>query len=73
MAETTLYKAVFLNKLTDSAQEAAETQTWLEFSFHCKYINEETFNRLKILNFYLPGEKKIAGVTFNPGIYLKFD
>ena len=40
------YKAVFLNKLTDSGQEAAETQTWLEFSFHCKYIDEETFHRL---------------------------
>ena len=40
------YKAVFLNKLTDSAQEAAETQTWLEFSLHCNYINEETFNRV---------------------------
>jgi four helix bundle protein len=40
------YKAVFLNKLTDSGQEAAETQTWLEFSFHCKYINRETFQRL---------------------------
>ncbi len=26
------YKAVFLNKLTDSGQEAAETQTWLELS-----------------------------------------
>ena len=40
------YMAVFLNKLTDSGQEAAETQTWLEFSFHCKYIDEETFHRL---------------------------
>ena len=40
------YKAVFMNKLTDSGQEAAETQTWLEFSFHCKYIDEETFHRL---------------------------
>ena len=40
------YKAVFLNKLTDSGKEAAETQTWLEFSFHCKYIDEETFQRL---------------------------
>jgi four helix bundle protein len=40
------YKAVFLNKLTDSGQEAAETQTWLEFSLHCKYIDEETFRRL---------------------------
>jgi four helix bundle protein len=40
------YKAVFLNKLTDSGQEAGETQTWLEFSFHCKYIDEKTFHRL---------------------------
>ena len=40
------YKAVFLNKLTDSGQEASETQTWLEFAFHCKYIDEETFCRL---------------------------
>src|SRR3989339_1917287 len=32
------YKAVFVNKLTDAEQEAAETQTWLEFAFHCKYI-----------------------------------
>ena len=40
------YKAVFLNKLTDSGQEAGETQTWLEFSFHCKYIDEETFHRI---------------------------
>ena len=40
------YKAVFLNKLTDSSQEAAETQTWLEFALHCKYIDEDTFRRL---------------------------
>jgi len=40
------YKAVFLNKLTDAGQEAAETQTWLEFSLHCKYIDQNTFNRL---------------------------
>ena len=40
------YKAVFLNKLTDSGQEAAETQTWLEFSLHCNYIDENTFQRL---------------------------
>ncbi len=40
------YKAVFINKLTDSGQEAAETQTWLEFSLHCNYIDKETFHRL---------------------------
>ncbi|MSR78386.1 MAG: four helix bundle protein [Candidatus Omnitrophica bacterium] len=40
------YKAVFINKLSDAAQEAAETQTWLEFSLACHYIDQETFNRL---------------------------
>ena len=40
------YKAVFINKLTDSGQEAAETQIWLEFALHCKYISDETFERL---------------------------
>jgi len=32
------YKAVFVNKLTDAEQEAAETQTWLEFALKCKYM-----------------------------------
>jgi len=40
------YKAVFVNKLTDCGQEAAETQTWLEFALSCKYITEEIFNAL---------------------------
>jgi len=40
------YKAVFLNKLSDSAQEASETQTWLEFAQRCGYISNETFLKL---------------------------
>jgi len=40
------YKAVFINKLTDSGQEAAETQTWLEFALACKYITQDTFENL---------------------------
>ena len=40
------YKAVFLNKLSDSSQEAAETQTWLEFSLACNYINGQIFEKL---------------------------
>ena len=40
------YKAVFINKLTDAAQEAAETQTWLEFALKCNYISEDIFKRL---------------------------
>jgi four helix bundle protein len=40
------YKAVFINKLSDSEQEAAETQTWLEFALKCNYINNEFFKNL---------------------------
>ncbi len=40
------YKAVFINKLTDATQEAAETQTWLEFALKCSYINEEIYKNL---------------------------
>lgn len=40
------YKAHFLSKLTDMAQEAAETQTWLEFALQCGYIKQEQFDVL---------------------------
>ena len=40
------YKAVFINKLSDAAQEAAETQTWLEFALACRYIDRNVFERL---------------------------
>ncbi len=40
------YQAVFVNKLLDAAQEAAETQTWLEFALHCGYIENELFKDL---------------------------
>ena len=38
------YMAVFINKITDCSQEAAETQTWLEFAYSCNYIDEKLFN-----------------------------
>jgi four helix bundle protein len=40
------YKAVFVNKLLDAAQEAAETQTWLEFSLRCNYLKSDVFDEL---------------------------
>ena len=40
------YKAVFINKLTDAAQEAAETQTWIEFALACGYIDRNKFEEL---------------------------
>ena len=40
------YKAVFVNKLLDAAQEAAETQTWLDFALNCGYIDDNVFREL---------------------------
>jgi four helix bundle protein len=40
------YPAVFMNKITDSMQEASETQCWLEFCQGCAYLKEESFQRL---------------------------
>jgi len=40
------YKAVFINKMLDSAQEAAEVQSWLDFALKCGYIDEKTLKRL---------------------------
>ena len=40
------YKAVFINKITDCSQEAAETQTWLQFACECGYISKEYFKEL---------------------------
>jgi four helix bundle protein len=40
------YKAVFINKPSDCGQEAAETQTWLEFALKCGHIDDATFNKL---------------------------
>lgn len=43
-----LYPKHFISKLTDSDGENLETQSWLEFSLKCKYIDEEMYNRLLI-------------------------
>jgi four helix bundle protein len=40
------YQAVFINKLSDAMQEASETQTWLEFSQACGYIDQQTYSAL---------------------------
>ncbi|MBN2138135.1 MAG: four helix bundle protein [Sedimentisphaerales bacterium] len=40
------YEAVFVNKLSDSSQEAAETQTWLEFAQASMYIDRDAFEEL---------------------------
>ena len=40
------YPKHFISKLTDSDGENLETQSWLEFSKACNYINSEKFKEL---------------------------
>lgn len=40
------YPKAFVAKLSDAEAEAAETQTWLDFSLRCKYININDYKEL---------------------------
>lgn len=40
------YPKVFVNKLSDSDSEAAETQVWLAFARDCGYLATSDYNRL---------------------------
>jgi four helix bundle protein len=40
------YEAAFKSKLNDAEAEACETQTWIEISFRCGYIDSDTAARL---------------------------
>ncbi len=40
------YIAVFKNKISDSMQEASESQCWLEFALACKYVEPGIFHEL---------------------------
>jgi four helix bundle protein len=40
------YPKFFISKLSDSESEAAESQTWLDFSLRCGYITEIEHNAL---------------------------
>lgn len=41
------YPSHFISKCTDADMENYETQGWLEFAFHCKYITDIEFKTLK--------------------------
>jgi len=40
------YQAAFASKLSDAEAEAAETQTWLEFSVRCGYLDRMAGKKL---------------------------
>lgn len=54
-----IYEKAFISKLTDSEGEAAETQTWLDYSIACGYISEEIYEKL------LAEYEKIIGMLVN--------
>ncbi len=41
------YPKSFVAKLNDAEAEAAETQTWLDFTCRCKYAHDETVTDIK--------------------------
>jgi len=40
------YPKAFISKLSDAEGEAAETQTWLDFSIKCGYMSSDQYKRL---------------------------
>lgn len=40
------YETAFVSKLNDAEGEAAETQTWLEFSVRCGYLDRDIGRKL---------------------------
>lgn len=43
-----LYKAAFIAKINDAEGEAAETETWIEYSVRCGYLDRETAKELYV-------------------------
>ena len=44
------YRAHFIAKISDADMENSETSGWLDFALNCSYIDESTYNRLRLKN-----------------------
>ena len=62
------YEAVFVNKLNESEGEAAETQSWLEYSVKCGYMPRGTGRDLHRLYDRIMG--KLVNMGNRPEIFL---
>ncbi len=62
------YEAAFVNKLNEAEGEAAETQTWLEYSVKCGYVNREEGRALHRKYDQIMG--KLVRLIDNPGQWL---
>jgi four helix bundle protein len=63
-----IYPNHFTSKLSDASMENSETQVWLEFAYHCKYINRVDYDSLfnlteevgKLLNYMINHHEKFT-------------
>ena len=63
------YPKYFIEKVTDSASENYETQTWLDFANVCNYIDEYSYEQL--LSLSVEVGKLLSYMEKNPNNYLK--
>ncbi len=62
------YKNAFISKLNDSEAEAAETQTWIQFSVKCGYLQREIGEELYLVADNIIG--KLVNLIRNPEPWL---
>lgn len=58
------YRAAFVSRLNDAESEAAETQTWLQFSVECQYLSQQTGAELYQMYDVILG--KLVGMITRP-------
>lgn len=63
------YPAHFVSKISDADMENSETQVWIDFSFYCEYINEQT--QKDFLNKSIEIGKLLNYMIENPERYLR--
>jgi four helix bundle protein len=61
------YPAHFISKLTDCDAENSETGVWIDFSFACQYINEQT--KISLLSKNEEVGKLLNHIISNPEKY----
>ncbi len=63
-----LYVRNFISKLTDSDAENSETTVWLDFALACKYLDQETHDKMiletseigRLLNYMIQNPEKFG-------------
>jgi four helix bundle protein len=61
-------RGAFASKLNDAEAEAAETQSWLEYSVRCKYVEADDARKLYVI--YDEMIRAIVGMINHPQTWL---